>query len=213
MKLFLSTLAIFALVGLAPQAKATTVKTFTLDQSASSGTGPFGTITLTQATGNTTSVTVLLTLQPGIVFADTGAGFSLTFNIDSPVGATAVSLSGITSGFSRVNSSPITAGPGNTTWGYAVTCSSPVPCQGGNPTNSAGPLSFTVTRTSGLSVNSFTANGLGSFSSDIRNSAGATFVVWDDPSVHFNETPEPMSMSLMGLGLVGLGLMKRYKNK
>src|ERR1041385_5994047 len=78
MKSRLTILAAFGLFGgLMPAAQASLV--FTLNQSASFGSGPFGTITLDQTSANL--VTVTESLAAGVNFAGTGAGEALEFNI------------------------------------------------------------------------------------------------------------------------------------
>ena len=86
--------AMLALLAIAPAMKATTI-TYTLTQDGCTGgcgTGPFGTIQLTDSGAGSTIVAVLVTLAPGERFAGTGAGDALEFN----VAGSAVTISGFT---------------------------------------------------------------------------------------------------------------------
>jgi len=192
------------LSGFATPASATTI--FTLNQDGCSGTcgsGPFGTVALDQTTSSL--VTVTLTLASGERFAGTGAGDALEFNVNS----SALTLSSITSGFA-IGQAPDTASTFGT-FLQSITCTA---CQGGNSSNPVGPLTFTVSSASGVTIDDFIANDGGYFfASDIVGVNGKTGnVAAKDPGVP-SATPEPASLALIGLGLSGVAFLKRRVRK
>jgi len=161
------------------------------------GAGPYGNITLTD--NGTASVMVIETLSPGLAFVGTGAGDALEFNVDK-----AVTISGFTDGFG-IGPSPDKASVFGT-FGYSATCLS---CTGSSSTL-PGPLAFTVTAQTGtLSIADFVANSHGYyFASDILGGVNTGNVAALAPT---SATPEPSTMALAGVLLVGLGLTKRRK--
>jgi len=176
---------------------------FTLDQdgcSSGCGTAPFGTVELVQGTN---SVSVTVTLAANENFAGTGAGDALEFNVK---GNPTIDTTSLTDGFA-IGPAPDTA----STFGHfleSVTCTKvPDGCRGGSgPT---GPLSFTV-KLSGITVDDFIANDKGYyFSADILGNNGKTGNVAANAGVTVQQTPEPMTFSLLGAGLVGVGLLRR----
>jgi hypothetical protein len=181
-------------------AQASTIFTLTQDAcTGTCGTAPFGTILLTQTTA--TVVTVTETLKAGEVFAGTGAGNSLGFNV---VGA-ATALGDISAGFSVGLTNTKFSSFG--TFLYSIACND---CQGGHPTNPAGPLSFTVSRATGITITDFTNNTGGFyFASDITGTNGKTGNVasMGGGPVTTTATPEPVSIVLSGAGLMAIGLV------
>jgi hypothetical protein len=196
----------FAMATLLPQAHASTIFTLTVNGcSTSCGAGPFGTITLDQTTS--TLVTVTEVLAANERFAGSGAGDALEFNVTGPV-----TIANITSGFA-IGPAPDTASTFGT-FLRSVTCTT---CTGGNAGNPPGPLSFTVTSATGVTIADFIANAGGYyFAADIVAANGNTGNVGANTFVNQlppPSTPEPFSASLVGAGIAGLCWFKSRRSK
>jgi len=200
-KMGLTILPALTLLALMPSAHASTIFTLTQDGcTGTCGTGPFGTITVTQ--DSATQLTVVETLAANERFAGTGAGDALEFNFN-----TAFTFGNISAGFD-IGPAPDTASTFGTFF-QSITCTA---CQGGQAGNPPGPLSFTLTNASGLSISNFVANAGGYyFASDIVGNNGNTgnvaansFVTQAPPPA----VPEPVSLVLVGSALLGLGVIQ-----
>ncbi len=188
---------------------AASTKTFTLDQDACTdtcGTGPFGTITLTEVTAF--QVDVMVSLVAPVMFVATGAGDSIAFNM-SP--GQNITLSNITSGFAQTATPK---GIGNTPFNLGVDC---IICGSGASNPQPGPLTLRVTSNLMITVASFIVNSGGYFfSADVLGFNGntgnvgtKTGTVTATPDSNPTPTPEPASMLLLGAGLLGLGALRR----
>ena len=201
----LPALALFSALAIAPQAKASTILLTQDACTGTCGTGPFGTIVLTQTTA--TLVTVTLTLTGAQYFVGTGAGEALEFNI----AGLAPTIANITTGFG-IGPAPATASAFGS-FLESVTCTA---CTGGNPGNPAGPLSFTLTRVGGVVISDFIGNSKGYlFSADVMGNNGKTGNVGALGTTIIIDNPvtEPVSISLMGAGLLMLALRKARTNQ
>ncbi len=153
--------AVAAVVLAAAPARADLV--YSLDQRSLGGLNSFGTVTLTQTVASTSvdpfgtihvQVDLVGPSPAEVVFAKTGAGKALTWNL---AGVTDVSISNITAGFGveKPGKNGYKASPyGN--FGYAVSCLTG--CGNGtSPPANSGPLAFDISG-NGLSLASFVAN-------------------------------------------------------
>jgi len=193
-----------------------------LNVSESNGTGPFGSITLTQVDNNT--VNVLVSLNAGYGFVDTGSHHALGFNLN---GSPAVTFSSVSAGFAA--STAFSNGFAGT-FAYAISCDPtgtkpPDACGNGGNSPAPPPLSFNVDRTVGnLSITDFIANAAGfTFAADIfgpttiaggtGNFTGLVETTGNcaNGGVGCNSTslPEPITSGLVGTGLISLFFLRR----
>ncbi|HSP70202.1 MAG TPA: PEP-CTERM sorting domain-containing protein [Bryobacteraceae bacterium] len=177
---------------------------FEFNTSASHGSGPFGTVLLTQLSDTQVGVTVTLnnTLFPGIGFVNASGKEALDFNLNLP-GTPGLTVTNLTPGFSfpgvQLDAPPYG------TFMYGVHCDV---CGNGGSNPHPGPLVFDVSLTGGgnLSILNFNANSAGAFFATDIFANGATFDV-------AAELPEPGTFWLMGGALALLGLFALRRNK
>jgi hypothetical protein len=198
-------LAVAAIGAFTAISASASVLTFVLNQDGCTGTcgiAPFGTVTITDnGTGALAFVTVTETVGANERFAGSGAGDALEFNVVGPI-----SISNITPNF-VIGPAPDTASAFGT-FLRSITCST---CNGGQAGNPVGPLSFDVSSATGVTTADFIANSKGFFfAADIVGADGNTGNVAAQGGT-LSETPEPVTMFLMGVGLLGVGLFGKFR--
>ncbi|WP_162800661.1 PEP-CTERM sorting domain-containing protein [Acidibrevibacterium fodinaquatile] len=190
---------------------------YTLNDYVGSGTSslasPYGTVALNDNGGP--DVTVTVSLASGVGFVNSGAGYSLTWDLANAPSIT-VPANSITPGFSLVSSSAggLSASGGGT-WDYAIDCSTSTCGHGGNSPYT-GPLSFTIDN---VALSDFIPNGNGNyFGADVclgvsNGSCGngiTGVVVANTAGVPGNSNvPEPATMVLLGSALFALAIVRR----
>jgi hypothetical protein len=194
----------FVMAALFPAAAhADTIFTLTQDTCTNGcGTSPFGTVTLQQVDNNTVDVTV--GLFNGNKFVTNGNHEALSFNVNGA----AVTISGFGSGFS-IDTGAIN-NPGFGSFGYGLVASGTIPP----------PLTFVVSRATGLSISDFVGNSQNIFfATDILSgTTGNTGAVGALAGVNTQttggQTPEPgtMLLTVAGVGLLGIGSFRKARS-
>ncbi len=203
--------AILFAVALGPAGAQASTVLYTLNRDACTGgcgVSPFGTVSL-QEYGSGTGAYVLVTetLSANENYAGTGAGSALEFNVSGTITIANVTANFGTNGSQAQGSYK---GYSGLQFYHVLTC---LTCQGGS--GPAGPLSFEVHSSSGVTAASFgNANGY-YFSSDILGSSGNTGNVGTNTAGVFQvqATPEPGTMTLaLGAGLALLWGSRRNRS-
>lgn len=184
------------------------------DPGANVGSGPFGTVTVTENGG---ALDFLMTLASGYRIHDGNANHNaFTFSI---LGNPTVSITNLTSGFAAVSPDSAT-NVSSPPFGIFFTGVDCTVCTSGYAGGYAGPLSFTVSAATSLDLTSLAFNTVGAndiyFTTDVINAAGNTGNVGatltrgggTPPPV-----PEPATWALMLVGFGAIGFAMRRKQQ
>ena len=182
---------------------------YDFNTSASHGSGPFGTVLLTQLSATVVEVKVTLNsnLFPNIGFVNASGKEALDFNIAGNPSINVAIITPSTPGLFSFPGAKLDAPPYGT-FMYGVHCDV---CGSGGSNPYPGPLVFDVSlggalTGQNLSISSFTQNSVGAFFATDIIANGATFDV-------AAETPEPATFWLIGGALALLGLFGWSRNK
>ena len=203
---------------LASQPALAATQTFTLsvlDPASGLGTGPFGTVTVTENVGGTLTITQVL--DPGGAYRIHDGNATHNAFEFSIIGDPAVTISGLTAGFLAFN---LTAGSNVATPPFAdfytgIDCTTA--CGPGFAGGYAGTLSFTVGSTSALTLTSLRSTAFGGnsvfFATDlIRNDrVGSTGNV--GAIAQTGAVPEPATWGMMLIGFAGIGISLRRRRR
>jgi PEP-CTERM motif len=212
-------MAVAGLMLAAPSAQATVFNLTSCHVSAATGGGTdcgtqtiFGTVTLTQ---NGANVDFDVQLLGGNRFVETGSADDQLFKFNGtgivagditneatvPAGVIPSGVDGFAGAFN---------GDGTGTFGFGVACVTKAECNGGS-TPVFSELTFTVTGATIAELSGLNAKGNAFVADVLIASNGLTGPVDASVSVGQHSVPEPSSLLLLGGGLVGLGVARRFR--
>ena len=197
-------LAAAVLLANAPAALAGPIYTYTLTSSGCScGSGPFGTVSVTEAAGSTQVMNFTVTLNAPYQFHQTTAGPHPMFAVD--INVTNVTFTNFK--LNNVTTTNVASnGADNNVAGYGA-----FPYTLKAATNFSGTLTFTASVTSGtLNPTNIISNGSAYTVVDIINatSGGTGNVAAVNPPV---KTPEPASLGMLGIACASLLFARRNR--
>lgn len=198
-------------------AQADVVYTFDAAGPGAFGSGPFGTVTLVE---NGTSVDFTISLRSDLNFVNTGGPHSVfSFNAKdvAPADISNIKFNGVDAG---ANFTVITSGgnqPFGSTFSLAIDCTGKG-CKNGAPGQSIDPLTFTIANATYADFGFLNGNTTAFFASDVicttgscNGTTGSIGVTSAGTSTPPSQVPEPASIALIGLGLLGATLARRRK--
>jgi len=220
------------LLGAAGAAEASTIYSFNLSSVAEFGSGPYGTVTLTQSG---TSVDVTVALRSDMNFVTTG-GPHATFAFMLSDATTSDISNVLFNGASNVNYTVVAPGTGTpygTNFTMMIDCTG-AGCKNGAPGQISDPLTFTVANALESDFAFALSNGGAYFAADVictqvstldgcNGKTGTIAVSSSSTSTSTSsstsstsssgDVPEPGSLTLLGLGLLGFGAARRRRVK
>ena len=199
---------------LASQPALAATQTFTLsvlDPASGVGSGPFGTVTVTENVGGT--LTITQTLLPGYRIHDGNATHN-AFNF-SIISDPALTITGLTAGFAAVNATAASnvAAPPFADFYTAIDCTTA--CSNGWGGGYSGTLTFTVGSSNALTLASLRSTAFGGnsvyFATDLVNANGNTGNVGAISQT--GAVPEPATWGMMLIGFAGIGISLRRRRR
>ena len=207
----LHALWIALLISVLPNLAAAQTASYSLNSTGVSefGTGPYGSVTLTQSFSD---VLVNVVLRNDLNFLSTGNQNShsiFTFNVS---GATAGDVTDISFANGLNGSFGVASPAGNSPFGnftYGIFCTSSC-TSGGSGGGYVDPLNFTVHNATISEFNHLSSGGTGAyFAADVLNLSGKTGAI--GATVAAVPEPETYAMLLSGLGLIGFVARRRQQ--
>ena len=207
----LHALWIALLISVLPNLAAAQTASYSLNSTGVSefGTGPYGSVTLTQSFSD---VQVNVVLRNDLNFLSTGNQNShsiFTFNVS---GATASDVTDISFANGLNGSFGVASPAGNSPFGnftYGIFCTSSC-TSGGSGGGYVDPLNFTVHNATISEFNHLSSGGTGAyFAADVLNLSGKTGAI--GATVAAVPEPETYAMLLSGLGLIGFVARRRQQ--
>jgi len=221
-------LAAVASVGFVATASASSiVYSFDSTDVGAFGAGPYGTVTLVE--NGTGGVDFTIALRSDMNFVNTGGPHSIfSFNAS---GVSAGDISNILfNGLTKAGVTVVSPG-GNSPFGsafsFAIDCTVNASCANGAPGQSSDPLTFTIANSILGDFGFLVAGTTAFFAADVicvsgscNGATGAIGVTTTSTSSTSSTSssssgdvpePGPMSLTLLGLGLLGAGFMRRAK--